>query len=110
MAQLGHRPVFIISYSDDIDGYASGAITFINNFFISRPFQLSCALHNSPFDIISWHIDGFSLSNSLAQTRVFLWITPSLAGGYADFPDQLGEQFAALGVDSCLFMFYRMPF
>jgi len=110
MTELGHRPVLIICYRSDINGYATRSITLISNLFVGRTFQLARALHDSPFDIIGRHIDGFSFSNRFAQPGIFLRVATSLPGGYADFPDQLGKHLTALGINSCFFMFYRMPF
>ena len=91
------------------DRDAAGAVAFVGQLFVLNPGQFPGAFHDRPFDVVGWHVGRSGVVDRFAQARVVIKDSASYSGGDGDFPDDPGENFAALGVNDGLFVLDARP-
>ncbi len=98
MAHVGHGAVAIVGHAIDHDRNTPGAVAFVAYFLdIVGVLITGCALYG-PLDSVLGDVPGKRLVHRQAQTGIGGGVGAPHAGGDADFPDELGEQFAALRI------------
>src|SRR5882724_3584198 len=109
MADLGHSAIAIVGHRLNQHRDAAWTIAFIRNLVVGHALFGAGAAADCPIDRIVGHVAGLSVEDGLAQPRVRVGIASAGAGGNGNLFDELGKEFAALGVSSALFMLNRMP-
>src|SRR5882762_5938274 len=109
MANLSHGAVAVISHRFNQQRYAARTVALISDLFIAHPLFRASAATDSPIDRVVGHVPGLGIEDGFAQPRIGVGIAAAGAGCDGDFLDELGEEFAALGVSRALLVLNRMP-
>ncbi len=107
---IGHRACRVVGERLDDHRHPTRSIRFVSDFLVVHPFQLARPLLDRPFDVVLRHRGVLRGVDRSSQARIARRITPALAGGYRDLPDQLGEQGATLCVSGGLVVLDLLPF
>ena len=109
MTNLGDRAIAIIGHRFDQQSDAARAIAFIRDFVVGHALFRAGAAADGPIDRVVGHVAGLGVENGLAQARVSIRVPAAGARRDRNFLDELGEEFAALGVSRALLVLDAMP-
>ena len=109
MADLADGAVLVVGRDLDHDRNAAGTVAFVCDFVDLAAFEFARAAHDGALDVVVRHRNGFGGQDGSAETRVPVGIA-AIARSDHDFFDDAGEDLAALGVESGLFMLDGRPF
>ena len=90
--------------------HAAWAVALEHHFVERFAFELPCAAQDRAFDIVIGHVFVLGGADCGAQARVGDGIAAAGARSDGELADNLGEDFATLGVRSRLLMLDRGPF
>src|ERR1700691_6145548 len=106
MAHLADGTIAIVRGHFDDKRDASGTVALKGDLLIDRSGQFPGAA----LDVVLRHVLRLGSGDGAAQPGIGIHISPALASRHGDFPDQAGEDFAALGVKCALFVLDCGPF
>ena len=109
MPDLRNRAIAIVGHRFNQQGDTAWSITLVGDFFVMDAFFFARAAPNRSVDRIVWHVAGLRVANRFSQTRVCIGIPSTRTGGNCYFFNELGEKFAALGIERAFLVFNGMP-
>src|ERR1700691_6144910 len=110
MAHLAHSTVAIVRGHFDDESDTPGTVALKGDLLIDRSGQFTGAALNGALDVVLRHVLRLGSGDGPAQPGIGVHISPALASSHGDFPDQAGEDLAALGIKCALFVLDCGPF
>ena len=109
VTNLRDRAVAIVGHRFNQQGDAAWTITFVRDLFIVDAFFFAGAATDRAIDRVVGHVAGLGVENGFAQARVSVRVTAAGARRDGHFLDELGKQFAALGIERAFLVLNPMP-
>ena len=110
VAHIGNGAGFVVGHAVHHQGCAADAVAFVAQFHIIHAFQIARAFVYRALHVVFGHIGIPCFVHSKAQAGVGCGVATALLGGYGDFFNQFGKNFAALGIDAGFFVLDIRPF
>ena len=110
MPDLGTGAVAVVGENIDQNGDTGRPVSFVGRFLVGGALEIARALGDGPGDIVLGHVGRLGGLDACPEAGVSLRVAAADAGGDGDFPNELGEDLAPLGVGRALFPLDGAPF
>ena len=110
MTHFGNGTVAVIAEAFHQNRHTTRTVTFVGDLLHIGIITTTTATLNSTVDGVAGHVRTQRLINRRSQTRVIIHITTTRFGSDHQLTNQLGENFASLGILSCFTMLDVGPF
>ena len=110
VAHVGHGAGFVVGEAVHHQGGAADAVAFVAQFDVFHAFEVAGAFVDGALDVVFGHVGVPGFVHGQAQAGIGGGVAAAEAGGYGDFFDQFGEDFAALGINAGFFVLDICPF
>ena len=110
VAHVGHGAGFVVGEAVHHQGGAADAVAFVAQLDVFHAFEVAGAFVNGALNVVFGHVGIPGFVHGQAQAGVGSGVAAAEAGGYGDFFDQFGEDFAALGINAGFFVLDIRPF
>ena len=109
MPHVGNGADAVVGETIDDDRRAVDAVALVPNLLVAHAFELTGSALDCALDGVLGHVVVHRLVDGEAQARIGRNVAAAQLGGNGDFPDQAGEDLAALGVGRGLFVLDVRP-
>ena len=109
VAHVGNGAGFVVGHAIDHQRRAADAVAFVAQLDVVHAFEITGAFVDGALDVVFGHIGVPSFVHCQPQAGVGCGIAAAQAGGDGDFFNQSGENFAAFGVGTGLFVLDVRP-